>query len=75
MIISLLCTTVCLREMHGSECDGGVNMVREAINLECGECKNRNYRTMKNKRNTPDRLVLKKYCKFCRKHTEHKETR
>ncbi|HHV43840.1 MAG TPA: 50S ribosomal protein L33 [Firmicutes bacterium] len=50
-------------------------MVREAINLECGECKNRNYRTMKNKRNTPDRLVLKKYCKFCRKHTEHKETR
>ena len=30
---------------------------------------------MKEKKNTPDRLELKKYCKFCRKHTVHKETK
>ncbi|MFY9135505.1 MAG: 50S ribosomal protein L33, partial [Bacillota bacterium] len=29
----------------------------------------------KNKRNDPDRIELKKYCKFCRAHTLHKETR
>ena len=55
--------------------DGGVNMARAALNLECSECKNRNYRTMKNRTTTPDRLQLKKYCRFCRKHTEHKETK
>jgi large subunit ribosomal protein L33 len=30
---------------------------------------------MKNKRKHPDRLEHKKYCRFCRKHTIHKETR
>lgn len=30
---------------------------------------------MKNKKNDPDRLEMKKYCRFCRKHTEHKETK
>lgn len=50
-------------------------MVRAAFNLECSECKNRNYRSIKNKTTTPDRIQLKKYCRFCRKHTEHKETK
>ncbi len=49
--------------------------MREKILLACDECKQRNYATKKNKANTKDRLVLKKYCPFCRKHTEHKETR
>ncbi len=49
--------------------------MREIITLECTECKRRNYSTMKNKRNTPDRLELKKYCRWCRRHTGHKETR
>jgi len=49
--------------------------VREGITLECTKCKQRNYRTEKNKRNDPDRIELKKYCKFCRTHTVHKETR
>ena len=39
------------------------------------ECKQRNYNTMKNKKNTPDRLELNKYCPFCRKHTVHNETK
>jgi large subunit ribosomal protein L33 len=30
---------------------------------------------MKNKKNNPDRIELKKYCKFCQKHTVHKETK
>jgi len=49
--------------------------VREIITLACGECKQRNYSTVKNKRNTPDRVELSKYCRFCRKHTGHRETK
>ena len=45
------------------------------ITLACTECKQRNYDTTKNKQNCPDRLELKKYCRFCRKHTVHKETK
>ncbi|MBX9695371.1 MAG: 50S ribosomal protein L33 [Cyanobacteria bacterium] len=48
---------------------------RIIITLACGECKRRNYTSMKNKRNNPDRMDIKKYCKFCRKHAEHKETK
>ncbi|MBR1966743.1 MAG: 50S ribosomal protein L33 [Lentisphaeria bacterium] len=50
-------------------------MAREQITLECTECKRRNYTTMKEKRNTPDRIEKSKYCPFERKHTIHKETR
>ena len=46
---------------------------RIIITLACGECKRRNYTTMKNKRNDPERLSLNKYCKFCRRSVEHKE--
>ena len=49
--------------------------MREIITLECTECKRRNYTTTKEKRNTPGRLEKKKYCKFGRKHTVHKETK
>ncbi|MDR1953605.1 MAG: 50S ribosomal protein L33 [Clostridiales Family XIII bacterium] len=49
--------------------------MRTKITLECTECKQRNYDTIKNKKNNPDRLELKKYCKFCRKETVHKETK
>jgi large subunit ribosomal protein L33 len=31
--------------------------------------------TVKNKKNTPDRVEFKKYCPFCKKHTVHKETK
>ncbi|MCX5798925.1 MAG: 50S ribosomal protein L33, partial [Proteobacteria bacterium] len=33
------------------------------------------YTTTKNKQKTPDRLESKKYCKFCKRHTTHKETK
>ena len=49
--------------------------MREMATLACNECKQRNYTTMKNKRKHPDRLEHKKYCRFCRKHTAHKETK
>ena len=41
--------------------------MRTRITLACSECKQRNYDTMKNKKNDPDRLEMNKYCKFCRK--------
>ena len=49
--------------------------IRAIIQMECTDCKNRNYSTTKNKRTTPDKLQMKKFCPFCRKHTPHKETR
>ena len=48
---------------------------RNKITFECTECKHRNYDSIKNKKNDPDRLVLSKYCPFCKKHTEHKESK
>ncbi len=48
---------------------------RIIINLECTVCKNQNYVTEKSKINSPDRLVLKKFCKHCRRVTEHKEVK
>lgn len=53
---------------------GGAEM-RVKVTLACTECKQRNYDTVKDKKNTPDRLEMNKYCRFCRKHTPHKETK
>ncbi|RMB00241.1 MAG: 50S ribosomal protein L33 [Aquificota bacterium] len=50
-------------------------MAREIITLVCTECKRKNYTTTKNKRKHPDRLELRKYCRFCRKHTIHREAK
>ena len=49
--------------------------VRVIINLECGECKRRNYVTEKNRINDRDRIELRKYCRWCGQHTLHRETR
>jgi large subunit ribosomal protein L33 len=51
---------------------------RVIITLECTEARKigktpSRYTTTKNKKNTPDRLELKKYNPFLRKHTVHKE--
>ena len=48
---------------------------RVKVTLVCTECKQRNYDTTKNKKNDPDRIELNKYCRFCRKHTLHKESK
>jgi len=50
-------------------------MARDQVTLACTECKRRNYLTTKNKRTTPDRIELKKYCRFERKRTVHKEVK
>ena len=49
--------------------------MRETIILACTECKNRNYNSQKNKKNNPEKIEVSKYCKFCKKHTVHKETK
>ena len=49
--------------------------MRDIITLACVDCKNRNYTTTKNKKTTPDKLELKKFCSSCRKHTALKETK
>ncbi len=52
-------------------CMSQVNMIK----LECSECKRVNYFSRKNKKTLKERLNLNKYCKFCKKHTMHKETK
>lgn len=49
--------------------------IRPKITLACVNCKERNYITKKNKRNTPDRLEVNKYCSRCNASTAHRETR
>jgi large subunit ribosomal protein L33 len=45
------------------------------ITLQCTACKRRNYTSTRNKKTKTERLETKKYCKFCRKHTLHKEVK
>ncbi|MBI2616576.1 50S ribosomal protein L33 [Candidatus Gottesmanbacteria bacterium] len=47
---------------------------RVVIALVCTVCKSQNYITSKNKLNQKEKLVRSKFCKHCRKHTQHKET-
>jgi large subunit ribosomal protein L33 len=49
--------------------------MRDIIILQCTECKQRNYNTTRNKKQNKDKLEIKKYCKFDRKHTLHKEVK
>ena len=49
--------------------------MQENIVFQCTVCKRKNYVSTKNKKNVTDRLELKKYCRFCLKHTVHKETK
>jgi len=54
---------------------------RVKITLECQSCKTSGvpgvsrYHTTKNKKTKTGRLELKKYCRFERKHTVHREVR
>ncbi|MFH1462277.1 MAG: 50S ribosomal protein L33 [bacterium] len=45
------------------------------IKLQCEICKRINYFTQKSKAAAEKKLGLKKFCKWCRKHTAHKETK
>ena len=55
---------------------------RILITLECTECRSNTnkrstgvsrYTSQKNRRNNPERIELKKYCRHCNKHTINKE--
>ena len=45
------------------------------IKMKCTVCNRINYYTRKNKKNTEKKLELNKFCKWCKKHTNHKETK
>jgi large subunit ribosomal protein L33 len=51
------------------------NDKRVKITLACEDCKRRNYITMKSKVNDRERIEMKKYCRWDKRHTVHKETR
>nr|YP_009546147.1 ribosomal protein L33 [Gloeochaete wittrockiana]ASQ40208.1 ribosomal protein L33 [Gloeochaete wittrockiana] len=54
---------------------------RILITLECTNCRTNSnpgisrYITTKNRRNTTNRIELKKFCKFCKGHSSYKETK
>lgn len=45
------------------------------IKMECSGCKKINYQSTRNKKTLKTRLQMKKYCKTCKKHLMHKETK
>lgn len=47
----------------------------DKVTLACTVCKQRNYDTLKNKKKNPEKLEVNKFCKYCGKHTLHKETK
>ena len=48
---------------------------RVKVTLACEDCKRRNYITVKSKVNDRERIEMKKYCRWDKRHTVHKETR
>jgi large subunit ribosomal protein L33 len=63
----------------GSSVGKGVTVAKNdkriQVTLACEQCKRRNYITTKNKLNDRERIELKKYCRWDRQQTLHKETR
>lgn len=49
--------------------------MRDIVHLQCTECKRKNYSTTKNKKTTTGKLEFKKFCRFDRKHTVHREAK
>ncbi len=49
--------------------------MRDVILLACDDCKRKNYSATKDKKKQTGKISVKKYCKFCNKHTVHKETK
>jgi large subunit ribosomal protein L33 len=49
--------------------------MRDIITLQCNDCKERNYSMTKNKKKNTERLETKKFCRRCRHHTMHRETK
>lgn len=53
----------------------GVREMADIVGLQCTECKRRNYVTLVNKKKAQKKLEKSKHCKWCNKHTLHKETK
>ncbi|MGX7014979.1 50S ribosomal protein L33 [Vagococcus silagei] len=50
-------------------------MAQSKSSLACSECGSRNYSKAVNTANRTERLEVKKFCKYCKKHTLHRETK
>ena len=50
-------------------------MPADFIRLQCTECGRENYSTFRNKKKVTTKLEKKKYCRWDRKHTVHKEAK
>jgi large subunit ribosomal protein L33 len=57
--------------------ESGRGPSRVPVTLACSECKARNYKTTRSEASTEAgrALELKKYCKQCKRHTLHRETK
>jgi large subunit ribosomal protein L33 len=53
--------------------DSGRGEGRIPVTLACSECKARNYKTTKSREGAA--LEIRKYCKQCKRHTLHRETK
>lgn len=61
-----------MSDSEGYVADRGQKGTRVPVSLCCEECKARNYKTTK----APGSQVeLRKFCKACKKHTLHRETK
>lgn len=69
IVITLRCTN-CKKSVNSNQ-KGDLNS-NQALN-EQKRKKKIDYTTTKNRRNTPDRLELKKFCPNCNSHTLQKE--
>ncbi|MCP6719710.1 MAG: 50S ribosomal protein L33 [Patescibacteria group bacterium] len=47
----------------------------QLVRLRCTACKKVNYNKRKNKKTVERKLELKKFCRWCRKHKTHKESK
>ncbi|MFC3932339.1 50S ribosomal protein L33 [Streptococcus dentapri] len=50
-------------------------MAQKKASLACSECGSRNYSIKVSSNPRLTRLEVNKYCKRCKKYTQHKETR
>ena len=49
--------------------------MRDLITFACTTCKRRNYVGTKNRKKTTEKLEFRRFCRWCRAHTQHKETK
>ncbi len=62
-------------DLKGGKKSMAKNINRQYVGLKCSRCGKQIRPTVKNKKNTTDKLELKKYCPNCRKAVVFKETK